>query len=208
MPVSQWASLDPPSPPTTWLYSVKYRTSLMVMKLTRPSASSFLALSSTRFSWCSSACRAPTARGVRTYFSYSEHCKKLHPVPFWRERWCLRRGCTWPTPPWLSRRPRGRTPLAWLPPPAPGSHDSPLPDKQQGGFSKRNVSLLNVWECAQFFLNVDSYWSQYILLPFPCKITVEIRVENKYHSGQNIKTSCNSFERWYKVYNTDCTSTS
>lgn len=37
----------------------------MVMKLTRPSASSFLALSTTRFSWCSSACRPPTAQGVR-----------------------------------------------------------------------------------------------------------------------------------------------
>lgn len=75
-------------------------------------------------------------------------------VPFWRERWCPRRGCTRTTPPWPNTRPRGWSPHAWLPPPAPGSHDSPLPEVQQGRVSKIN----------QFF------FSQYLLLPFPCKV--------------------------------------
>lgn len=41
---------------TTWVYSVMYRTSLIVMKFTRPSASNFLASVRTIFSWWSSAC--------------------------------------------------------------------------------------------------------------------------------------------------------
>lgn len=40
---------------TTCVYSVMYRTSLIVMKLTRPSASNFLASARTRFSWWLSA---------------------------------------------------------------------------------------------------------------------------------------------------------
>lgn len=41
---------------TTWVYSVMYRTSLIVMKFTRPSASNFLASVRTIFSWWLSAC--------------------------------------------------------------------------------------------------------------------------------------------------------
>lgn len=47
--------------PTTWLYSVMYRTSLMLMKFTRPSASNFLAFAGSSFSWCLSACINITA---------------------------------------------------------------------------------------------------------------------------------------------------
>lgn len=47
--------------PTTWLYSVMYRSSLMLMNLTRPSLSSFLMSSMTRFSWWLSVCIAQRA---------------------------------------------------------------------------------------------------------------------------------------------------